>query len=139
MQPGTQTGVCRSTSAIFLTTSGDTQPRRWQSMRLCTRPASRGSPGDGVWREFGRLQPAACPVGVHGGRCEIPDIRSIAGLPLTLEVSMVVLGILLGLVGLGLIAFASRARVIHQYEKGVVFRLGRVQTPPRSAGLTRII
>src|SRR5262245_17717293 len=85
------------------------------------------------------MQPAACPVAVHRGRCEIPDIRSIAGLPLTLEVSMVVLGILLGLVGLGLIAFASGARVIHQYEKGVVFRLGRVQTPPRSAGLTRII
>jgi regulator of protease activity HflC (stomatin/prohibitin superfamily) len=52
---------------------------------------------------------------------------------------MGVLGILLGLLGLGVIGYASGARVVHQYEKGVVFRLGRVQTPPRSAGLTMII
>ena len=51
----------------------------------------------------------------------------------------VLLGILLGLLGLGLIGFAASARVVHQFEKGVVFRLGRVQTPPRSAGLTLIV
>jgi regulator of protease activity HflC (stomatin/prohibitin superfamily) len=51
---------------------------------------------------------------------------------------MVVLGIA-GLLGLGVIGFAASARVVHQFEKGVVFRLGRVQTPPRSAGLTMII
>src|SRR5262245_51378092 len=51
----------------------------------------------------------------------------------------VLLGILLGLLGLGLIGFAASARVVHQFEKAVVFRLGRVQTPPRSAGLTMII
>jgi regulator of protease activity HflC (stomatin/prohibitin superfamily) len=33
----------------------------------------------------------------------------------------------------------SAARVVQQYESGVIFRLGRVQTPPRSAGLTMLI
>ncbi len=36
-------------------------------------------------------------------------------------------------------AFASSARVIRQFERGVVLRLGRVQEPPRPPGLTWIV
>jgi regulator of protease activity HflC (stomatin/prohibitin superfamily) len=36
-------------------------------------------------------------------------------------------------------AFASSARVIRQFERGVVLRLGRVQEPPRRPGLTWIV
>lgn len=53
---------------------------------------------------------------------------------------MVELGaIVLGAIGLGVIAFASSARVVRQFERGVVFRLGRVQDPPRQPGLTAIV
>ena len=38
-----------------------------------------------------------------------------------------------------LLAFLSSARVIHQWERGVVFRLGRVLTPPRDPGFTMIV
>ena len=37
------------------------------------------------------------------------------------------------------VAFVSSARVIRQYERGVVFRLGRVQEPARAPGLTMIV
>src|ERR671910_212190 len=37
------------------------------------------------------------------------------------------------------IAFASSARVVQQFERGVVFRLGRVQEPARAPGLTMIV
>jgi regulator of protease activity HflC (stomatin/prohibitin superfamily) len=58
---------------------------------------------------------------------------------LTLEVSMTALIIVLGLLGLVAIAFASSARVVRQFERGVVFRLGRVQEPARAPGLTMIV
>jgi regulator of protease activity HflC (stomatin/prohibitin superfamily) len=38
-----------------------------------------------------------------------------------------------------LLAFLSSARVVHQWERGVVFRLGRVLTPPRDPGFTMIM
>ena len=38
-----------------------------------------------------------------------------------------------------LLAFLSSARAIHQWERGVVFRLGRVLTPPRDPGFTMIV
>ena len=47
--------------------------------------------------------------------------------------------IVLGVLGLIVIAFASSARVIRQFERGVVFRLGRVQEPARAPGLTMIV
>ncbi|HEU4543350.1 MAG TPA: slipin family protein [Jiangellaceae bacterium] len=52
---------------------------------------------------------------------------------------MVALVVVLSVVVFALIAFGLSARVIRQYERGVVFRLGRVQTPPRSPGLTFIV
>jgi regulator of protease activity HflC (stomatin/prohibitin superfamily) len=50
-----------------------------------------------------------------------------------------VLEIILGLLGLGAIGFATSARVVRQFERGVVFRLGRVQEPPRQPGFTMIV
>jgi regulator of protease activity HflC (stomatin/prohibitin superfamily) len=50
-----------------------------------------------------------------------------------------VLEIVLGLFGLGAVGFATSARVVRQFERGVVFRLGRVQEPPRQPGFTMIM
>src|SRR6266498_1894019 len=52
---------------------------------------------------------------------------------------MVALEILLGVLGVGAAGFMTSARVIRQFERGVVFRLGRVQEPPRAPGLTAIV
>ncbi|MGC0417239.1 slipin family protein [Embleya sp. AB8] len=49
---------------------------------------------------------------------------------------IIVLGGIAAVVGL---AAATGLRVVRQYERGVVFRLGRVQEPTREAGLTRIV
>jgi len=46
--------------------------------------------------------------------------------------------ILLGVLGLGLLWVAAGFRVVRQYERGVVFRFGRVQPAIREPGLTRI-
>ena len=42
------------------------------------------------------------------------------------------------LVVLGLIAAGRSVRVVQQFEQGIVFRFGRIQSPPRGAGLTMI-
>jgi regulator of protease activity HflC (stomatin/prohibitin superfamily) len=52
---------------------------------------------------------------------------------------MIALEILLGVLGVGGAGFLASARVIRQFERGVVFRLGRVQEPPRAPGLTGIV
>jgi len=52
---------------------------------------------------------------------------------------MLPLEILTGIVGVAAIGFALSARVIRQFERGVVFRLGRAQTPARPPGFTRIV
>ena len=49
------------------------------------------------------------------------------------------LEIMLGVLGLGVAGYAASARVIRQFERGVVFRLGRVQEPPRAPGLTGLV
>ena len=49
---------------------------------------------------------------------------------------MVGLVILLVVVVLALLVAILSVRVVQQYESGVVFRLGRVQDPPRGPGLT---
>ncbi|GAA3047315.1 slipin family protein [Kitasatospora albolonga] len=43
------------------------------------------------------------------------------------------------LVGLGLVALLSSVRVVQQYERGVVFRLGRVSGEPRPPGPTLLV
>ncbi len=42
------------------------------------------------------------------------------------------------LVVLGVIAAGRSVRVVQQFEQGIVFRFGRIQSPPRGAGLTMI-
>jgi len=49
-----------------------------------------------------------------------------------------VIGVLSGLVGAGLVLLAASIRVITQYERGIVFRFGRVRGEPRGPGLTLI-
>jgi regulator of protease activity HflC (stomatin/prohibitin superfamily) len=49
-----------------------------------------------------------------------------------------VIGILVGLAAAGLAAAAASVRVITQYERGIVFRFGRVRGEPRGPGLTLI-
>ena len=39
---------------------------------------------------------------------------------------------------LGMIAAGRSVRVVQQFEQGIVFRFGRIQSPPRGAGLTMI-
>ncbi|MGH3357831.1 MAG: slipin family protein [Nocardioidaceae bacterium] len=53
---------------------------------------------------------------------------------------MDLLGMVLGGIAvLSAAGFISSARVIRQFERGVVFRLGRVQQPPRPPGITGIV
>ncbi|MGW4735228.1 slipin family protein [Streptomyces shenzhenensis] len=49
------------------------------------------------------------------------------------------LGALVGLGAAGLVYLAAAARVVKQYERGVVFRLGRVMDPTRTPGFTLVI
>ena len=42
------------------------------------------------------------------------------------------------LVVFGVIAAGRSVRVVQQFEQGIVFRFGRIQSPPRGAGLTMI-
>lgn len=53
-----------------------------------------------------------------------------------MEALLIALIILAGVVFVG---FASSARVVRQFERGVVFRFGRVLGPPRKPGLTFIV
>jgi regulator of protease activity HflC (stomatin/prohibitin superfamily) len=53
---------------------------------------------------------------------------------------MLILGIVLGtLITLAILYGIGSLRVVRQIERGVVFRLGRVQERPRPPGLTRIV
>jgi len=46
---------------------------------------------------------------------------------------------LLGVVALGLVGLGASVRVIKQFERGVVFRFGRVEPKPRRPGLAMIV
>lgn len=50
-----------------------------------------------------------------------------------------VLAVVLIIICLALVGFAASARVVRQIERGVVFRLGQVQQPPRPPGFTMIV
>jgi regulator of protease activity HflC (stomatin/prohibitin superfamily) len=56
-----------------------------------------------------------------------------------MEAGMIVIDALLGILGLGIVSVLAGLRVVRQYERGVVFRLGRVESKIRHAGLTRIV
>ena len=51
---------------------------------------------------------------------------------------MVLVDVLLGIGGAAALWVAAGLRVVRQYERGVVFRFGRVQSEVRQPGLTRI-
>src|SRR3974377_970983 len=52
-----------------------------------------------------------------------------------IEALVIVLAVL---VVLGVIAAGLSVRVVQQFEQGIVFRFGKIQSPPRGAGLTVI-
>ena len=52
---------------------------------------------------------------------------------------MITLAVVLAVLGFVAVGFASSVRVVRQFERGVVFRLGRVQRPPRAPGLTFLV
>ena len=52
---------------------------------------------------------------------------------------MVLLPVLLGILLLLIVVAGLSLRVVQQFEDGVVFRLGRVQDPPRAPGLTFLV
>ncbi len=52
---------------------------------------------------------------------------------------MIIVDILIVLLILGVLGLAFSSRVIKQYERGLVFRLGRVQEPVRGPGLAMIV
>jgi len=52
-----------------------------------------------------------------------------------IEAIVIVLAVL---VVLGVIAAGLSVRVVQQFEQGIVFRFGKIQSPPRGAGLTMI-
>ena len=52
---------------------------------------------------------------------------------------MIVLYALAATFGLGVLWMGSNLRVIKQYERGVVYRFGRVQSTVRGPGLTWLI
>lgn len=52
---------------------------------------------------------------------------------------MFLLYVVFGLVALGLITLGNSLKIIKQYERGVVFRLGRVTSEPKHPGMTAIV
>ena len=52
---------------------------------------------------------------------------------------MIVLYALAAALGLGVLWLGTNLRVVKQFERGVVFRFGRVQTGVRAPGLTMLI
>ena len=50
-----------------------------------------------------------------------------------------VVAVIIVLAVIGLVVSALGVRVIQQYERGVVFRVGRLRTGVRDAGLTLIV
>jgi len=52
---------------------------------------------------------------------------------------MTLLYVVIAAIGLAIVIFSMSARVVKQFEQGVVFRLGRVEAQPRQPGLTFIV
>lgn len=52
---------------------------------------------------------------------------------------MLALSILAALVALGAITLGNSLKIVKQYERGVVYRLGRVNAEPRTPGMTAIV
>ncbi|MDN5910060.1 MAG: slipin family protein, partial [Brevibacterium sp.] len=52
---------------------------------------------------------------------------------------MFILYIIFGLILVGAIGLGNSLRIVKQYERGVVFRLGRVTSEPKQPGMTAIV
>src|SRR3981189_666888 len=52
---------------------------------------------------------------------------------------MIILDALIAALGLGAVWFATSARIVKQYERGLVFRFGRVLEAVRGPGITLIV
>ncbi len=52
---------------------------------------------------------------------------------------MITLYTVAAIVGLGILLLGTNIRVVKQFERGVVFRFGRVQTGIRGPGLTMLM
>jgi regulator of protease activity HflC (stomatin/prohibitin superfamily) len=52
---------------------------------------------------------------------------------------MIILEVVIAALGLGAVGLATSARIIKQYEHGLIFRLGRVREAVRGPGLTLIV
>jgi regulator of protease activity HflC (stomatin/prohibitin superfamily) len=52
---------------------------------------------------------------------------------------MIVLDVLIAVAGLGAVGLAASARIVKQYERGLIFRFGRVREAVRGPGLTLIV
>jgi regulator of protease activity HflC (stomatin/prohibitin superfamily) len=50
-----------------------------------------------------------------------------------------IIDVLIGIASFGVVYFASSMRVVQQYERGLVFRLGKVVSAPREPGLVSIV
>jgi regulator of protease activity HflC (stomatin/prohibitin superfamily) len=70
-------------------------------------------------------------LGWSSNRCSVAR----EGLLAMVEAIVIIFAVL---VVVGLIAVGRSVRVVQQFEQGIVFRFGRIQTPPRGAGLTMI-
>ena len=53
--------------------------------------------------------------------------------------TVIIIAALIAIVAIGAMWLLSGARVISQFERGVVFRFGRVTSTPRAPGLTWIL
>ncbi|MDN6122673.1 MAG: slipin family protein, partial [Brevibacterium sp.] len=52
---------------------------------------------------------------------------------------MFILYIIFGLILVGAIGLGNSLRIVKQYERGVVFRLGRVTSEPKQPGMPAIV
>ncbi|MGH3359427.1 MAG: SPFH domain-containing protein, partial [Nocardioidaceae bacterium] len=52
---------------------------------------------------------------------------------------MIIVYVLLGVIAVALVGLRASLRVVRQYERGVVYRLGRVDTDARRPGLALIV
>src|SRR5699024_7816326 len=82
-----------------------------------------------IGRDYNGLGPS-CPVKCWHGETVSRQRRPFA---------MVALTVLAALVILGAITLGNSLRIVKQYERGVVFRLGRVNSDPKEPGMKAIV
>ena len=74
----------------------------------------------------------------NAGQTQCPAKQACAAGEGLLAVIAAILIILVILAVAGVVAAGRSVRVVQQFEQGIVFRFGKIQSPPRGAGLTMI-